>query len=148
MEPLREDEIIRLTYPGNLILKLDLGDHTMITDYPGDRDGQNVSFNPWLVFLSAILSCQAVNLAKYCKANGLDYQDVKVELRPYSEDPKTTLHPEYNLCIELPEDFPKIHIQPMVESFMDCPVVNHLTELKPIMKTFVNDKEILEKRRK
>ncbi len=143
------EEMISLEYPGGLMtkMKIDDGEFNMITDYQVERGGNYTSYSPWKVFLSAILSCQGVNLAKYCREHDIDYSQVTLELHQMKEGIKDEEFPEYHLKIQLPEDFPEEHIKPMIDSFMDCPVVNHLTDLKPIFKTYVNDEFQLEKRR-
>lgn len=130
---------LTLSYPGGLITKITTGEFTLLTDYPEERGGNNIAMNPWRVFLSALLACEGVNLAKYCREHGLDYSQVKLELIPHVIDSKTDEFPEYHLHVNVPSDFPQEHIAPMVAFFTNCPVANHLTKLKPILKTFVND---------
>lgn len=134
------DQNLKLSFPGGLVTKTDMGDFILITDYPEDRGGTNISFNPWRLFLSSILTCQGVNLAKYCVANDLDYKNFEIELESLVEDNRRDPFPEYHLKVSIPDDFPKEHIETMVEFFNDCPVVNHLTKLNPIVKTYVSDK--------
>lgn len=140
---------LELTYPSGLITKtkIDDGEFTILTDYQEERGGYNISYSPWKVFLTAILTCQGVNLAKYCREYDIDYSQVSLKLVPKVEDILRDEFPEYHLQVSVPEYFPQDHIEPMVEKFMDCPVTNHLTELKPVLKTFVNDELIGEKRR-
>lgn len=140
---------LELTYPSGLITKTKIngGEFTILTDYEEERGGYNISYSPWKVFLTAVLSCQGVNLAKYCREHDIDYSEVTVNLESHVEDIRHEEFPEYHLKVTVPDSFPKDHIEPMVNSFMDCPVINHLTELKPVMKTFVNDELIGEKRR-
>lgn len=140
---------LELTYPGGLITKtkIDDGEFIILTDYQEERGGYNISYSPWKVFLTAILTCQGVNLAKYCREYDIDYSQVSLKLVPKVEDILRDEFPEYHLQVSVPESFPQDHIEPMVEKFMDCPVTNHLTELKPVLKTFVNDELIGEKRR-
>ena len=140
---------LELTYPSGLITKtkIDDGEFTILTDYQEERGGYNISYSPWKVFLTAILACQGVNLAKYCREYDIDYSQVSLKLVPKVEDILRDEFPEYHLQVSVPESFPQDHIEPMVEKFMDCPVTNHLTELKPVLKTFVNDELIGEKRR-
>ncbi|MDO5457751.1 MAG: hypothetical protein Q4F26_05320 [Atopococcus tabaci] len=140
---------LELTYPSGLITKtkIDDGEFTILTDYQEERGGYNISYSPWKVFLTAILTCQGVNLAKYCREYDIDYSQVSLKLVPKVEDILRDEFPEYHLQVSVPESFPQDHIEPMVEKFMDCPVTNHLTELKPVLKTFVNDELIGEKRR-
>ncbi|MGX6486311.1 MAG: OsmC family protein [Aerococcus sanguinicola] len=141
------EENLKLTFPGGLVTKTKIGETTLITDYPEERGGNGISFNPWKVFLSAILTCQGVNLAKYCQAHNLDYSDIELELKAKVEDTRRDEFPEYDLKVTIPDNLPEDSIADMVQSFMDCPVVNHLTELKPIMKTYVNGELMGEKRR-
>lgn len=140
---------LELTYPSGLITKtkIDDGEFTILTDYQEERGGYNISYSPWKVFLTAILTCQGVNLAKYCREYDIDYSQVSLKLITKAEDILRDEFPEYHLQVSVPESFPQDHIEPMVEKFMDCPVTNHLTELKPVLKTFVNDELIGEKRR-
>lgn len=140
-------DIIKTTYPNNLILKSNIGEFILLNDYPEDRAGNNVSFNPWKMFLAAILNCQSVNLAKYCKEYGLNYSNVEVELVSLVENNNEDMFPEYHIKVDLPEDFPANHIEPMVAFFNDCPVANHLTKFKPILKTFINNELASEHKR-
>ena len=135
---LSENNNIHLTFPTGLVLKLDAGDFTLLTDYSEERGGNNLAINPWRVFLSSIIACQGVNLAKYCRAKGIDYSKVSIDLIPFVEDTARDEFPEYHLKVRLPEEFPQEVIQEMVDSFTNCPVVNHLTVLKPIFKTYIN----------
>lgn len=140
---------LKLTFPGGLITKtkIDDGEFTILTDYQEERGGYYISYSPWKIFLTSILTCQGVNLAKYCREHNIDYNNVELSLLPVVEDIKYQEFPEYHLNVKLPEDFPNEHIGPMVEEFMDCPVTNHLTELKPILKTYVNSELIKKKKR-
>lgn len=142
-------ETLSLSYPGGLITetKINDGEFRILTDYEKERDGYNISYSPWKVFLTSILACQGVNLAKYCREKNIDYSEVTINLESHVEDIKNEEFPEYHLQVSVPESFPQDYIEPMVEKFMDCPVTNHLTELKPVLKTFVNDELIGEKRR-
>lgn len=141
-------EKLSLTFPGGLVTKTKINDFTFLTDYPEDRGGKNLAVNPWNVFLAAILTCQGVNLAKYCLQHDVDYSQVKIELIPLVEDTRRQEDPEYQLRVDLPEDFPQDHIQPMVDFFTDCPVANHLTELKPVLTTYINGDLVSRKIRK
>ncbi|TDQ57013.1 putative OsmC-like protein [Mesocricetibacter intestinalis] len=141
------DDILHLSLPGGLITKVKAGEFTLLTDYPQERGGTNIALNPWRIFLSAILSCQGVNLAKYCLEHKLDYQKIEISLIPLVQDNRKDEFPEYHLKVSLPPDFPAEHIEPMVAFFNDCPVANHLTKLKPILKTFVNERLISEMKR-
>lgn len=138
---------LRLTFPHGLITKISVGEFTLLTDYTEERGGNGVAPNPWRLFLSALLSCHGVNLAKYCRQHNLDYSQVSLELVPFVEDVRCDPFPEYHICVTVPEDFPKEHLEPMVQFFTDCPVSNHLTTLKPIVKTFVNATLMSDKRR-
>ncbi|WP_439234163.1 OsmC family protein [Lonepinella koalarum] len=136
------EDKLTLTLPSGFITKIQVGEFTLLTDYPKDRGGSGIALNPWRLFLAAMLSCHGVNLAKYCYQQGLDYSQIEVNLIPLVEDCKTDEFPEYQIHVRLPPDFPSEHIQPMVDFFTDCPVANHLVKLKTILKTFVNGKLI------
>lgn len=140
---------LEITYPGGLITKtkIDDGEFTILTDYQKERGGYDISYSPWKVFLTAILSCQGVNLAKYCREHDIDYSQISLRLVTKVEDILTDEYPEYHIKVDVPEDFPQDYLDSMVEKFMNCPVTNHLIELKSVLKTFINDKLIGEKRR-
>ncbi|MGX7167533.1 OsmC family protein [Facklamia hominis] len=140
-------ETMSLSFPCGLVTKTEMGDFTLITDYPEDRGGTNIAFNPWRLFLASILTCQGVNLAKYCREHNLDYSKITIKLESLVEDNKNDPFPEYHLMVEIPEDFPKDQIKPMTTYFNDCPVVNHLTKLNPIIKTYMNNELISVKER-
>ena len=138
---------LRLIFPHGLITKISSGEFTLLTDYTEERGGNNIALNPWRIFLSALLSCHGVNLAKYCRQHQLDYSKITLELAQFVEDIRTDEFPEYHIHVNVPDDFPQEHIAPMVKFFTDCPVSNHLTTLKPIVKTYINEQLMSDKRR-
>ena len=141
------DNKITLKYPSNLVCDIHVGEHRLITDYPVERGGYNVAISPWEVFLSSIIACQGVNLAKYCKEHQLDYSEIELELVPIVSDTRRDPNPEYQIRIDIPETFPSEHINEMVRFFSDCPVVNHLTKLNPILSTYINGELVIKNER-
>lgn len=137
---------IKITFPKDFVLAIEARDHRFLADYPVESGGSNLAPSPWELFLSSLTACQAVNLLKYCRAHDIPYEDVEVELQPMMEDIKHGKEGEFRLAVTVPETFPKEHIEPMVASFMACPVGNQLTENKPWLSTYVNGKLIQEKR--
>ena len=131
---------IKLTFPGGLITKTQIQDYTVITDYPEEYGGSDVAMNPWFIFLSAIISCHGVNIAKYCMAYGLDHSQIVVELFPMMEDALSDPHPEYVISIQLPDDFPSEHRAGLIEFCTNCPVAKQLTQLEPVVSTYLDGK--------
>lgn len=68
-----------------------------------------------------MLSCQGVNLAKYCREYNIDYSEVTVNLESHVEDIRHEEFPEYHLKVTVPDSFPKDHIEPMGQQFHGLP---------------------------
>ena len=113
------NEIV-ITLPGERRVDAKIARHTIRTDQPIEKGGQDSAPTPFDVFLASIGTCAGVFVQGFCAKRGIPYGEIRITERPrFSEE--GTLQ-EINLELLLPASFPEKYRSALVKVVEQCSV--------------------------
>lgn len=114
------------TSVGGLAFDVAVRGHTLATDQTARTGGADAAPTPLELMGAALAACVALYARKYCIAQGIDGDDIAVEVKPvWREDPGRV--GRYDVTVHLPAAFPPEHREPLMAMASDCPVHHTLT---------------------
>ena len=118
---------MKVSFPGNLQVDVDIGDFTVKTDQPASAGGDGSAPAPFDLFLASIATCAGIYMLSFMKQRGIDPKDSGVTMR-LERDPISRMIARIALDLHLPDGFPDKYEQAIVRSVNQCTVKRHIQE--------------------
>jgi putative redox protein len=117
---------------GGRKIAIAMRDHVVVTDQPERAGGTDTAPTPLELLGAALAGCVALYVQKFCEAEGLSWEGVKVEAKPFwRENPGRV--GRYDVTVHLPEGFPHSHRAAVEQAASDCPVHHTLRQMPEIV---------------
>lgn len=71
---------IRTVHKGDMLFESTMGNHKLLIDVPADMGGQDRGPQPPQIFIASLGSCVAALVAGYCQNNGLNTENMAVDV--------------------------------------------------------------------
>jgi len=113
------NEIV-VTLPGARRVEAKTARHTIRTDQPIDKGGQDSAPTPFDLFLASIGTCGGVFVQGFCGQRGIPIDDIRITERPRFSEEGTLL--EIDLELQLPASFPEKYRTALVKVVEQCSV--------------------------
>jgi len=113
------NEIV-VTLPGARRVDAKIARHTIRTDQPIDKGGQDSAPTPFDLFLASIGTCAGVFVQGFCAQRGIPTDDIRITERPRFSGEGTLL--EIDLDLQLPASFPEKYRTALVKVVEQCSV--------------------------
>ncbi|MGC9521585.1 MAG: OsmC family protein [Anaerolineae bacterium] len=82
---------ITTVYKGNMLFQSKIGNHSVNIDVPAGMGGNDRGPTPPELFVASLGSCIGAFVAQYCEQNGIDDEDMRVEITFDKADDPTRL---------------------------------------------------------
>lgn len=112
---------IKVTFPGGTLVTAHFGDFEVATDQPEDNGGSNSAPEPYMLFLSSIVTCAGFYVQSFCKQRGLATETMTMTL-DIDRNEETRRLEKIKLAIQLPEDFPSKYKAAVIRAAGMCSV--------------------------
>jgi len=113
------NEIV-VTLPGQRRVDAKIAQHTIRTDQPIEKGGEDSAPAPFDLFLASIGTCAGVFVQGFCAKRGIPSGDIRITERPrFSEE---GILEEIDLHLELPASFPEKYRPALVKVVEQCSV--------------------------
>jgi putative redox protein len=97
---------MEITFEGGKVVTAHTHNHSIRTDQPVDKGGENVAPTPFELFLASIGTCTGVYVKSFCDHRDIPTDNIKIiQKTVYNEE--TGLPVNITLDIQLPADFPE-----------------------------------------
>ena len=116
---------LKVSFPGNRKVAVQVGHHTILTDQPKDAHGDDAAPSPFELFLGSIAACAGLFAASFCQKRGLSTAGLEVVEKVEWDDAAHRVS-KIALEITLPADFPEKYQDALVSSVNLCTVKKHI----------------------
>ncbi|MBP7867165.1 MAG: OsmC family protein [Acidobacteria bacterium] len=125
---------ILVTFPGGWRVDARFGPHTIASDQPVDRGGEDTAPPPFEAFLASIGNCAGGYVLGFCRKRGIPAEDIQI-VQKVSLDPETGMVTDLVLEIQVPASFPERYHGALVRAVDQCKVKKHLENPFPMSAT-------------
>ncbi len=102
---------------------------TIDSDQPAPH-GEDTGASPFDIFLSGVSACAAYFAQRYCRKWKLPHEGISVDLIPTFNDKHVLV--DVALKINVPESFPREHLDGLLKNAHACPVKKVLENPPPV----------------
>lgn len=133
---------ITTTYKGDMLFEANIGGHKITIDVPPAMGGNDRGPTPPQLFIASLGSCVGAFVAQYCERNGIDAQDMAVDVSFDKVDNPTRLV-NIRATVRLPHDTCHNREAAIRRVAEHCPVHETIDTMEGI-KFEILDKSVLE----
>ena len=114
-------DTIKVTFPGGALVTANFDNFTVATDQPEDNGGANSAPEPYMLFLSSIVTCAGFYVQKFCEQRELDTTELTMTLDIERNDETRRLE-KIKMAIQLPAEFPAKYKNAIIRAAGMCSV--------------------------
>jgi ribosomal protein S12 methylthiotransferase accessory factor len=113
--------MITATFPGGAMVTAHFGDFKVHTDQPEEDGGTNSAPEPYMLFLSSIVTCAGFYVQKFCQQRELSTEGMTMTLG-IERNPEIRRLEKVKIAIQLPQGFPEKYHKAIVRAAGMCSV--------------------------
>lgn len=114
-------DTIKVTFPGGALVTANFDNFAVATDQPEDNGGANSAPEPYMLFLSSIVTCAGFYVQKFCQQRELDTTGLTMTLDIERNDETRRLD-KIKMAIQLPAEFPAKYKNAIIRAAGMCSV--------------------------
>jgi len=118
--------MITATFPGGAMVTANFGDFEVPTDQGVENGGTGSAPEPYMLFLSSILTCAGFYVQRFCQERKLSTEGMAMTL-DIDRGPERRLE-KIKLAIQLPQGFPEKYQKAVVRAADQCSVKKAITD--------------------
>lgn len=116
---------MKVFYPGNKQVFMDVGDFTIQTDQ-GLKDGGEGKFpEPFTLFLASLGTCAGIYIKQFCDQRGIDASEVFID-QSLEYNREKRMIGTITLKVHVPDSFPEKYESAVIRAANQCAVKKHL----------------------
>ena len=112
---------IKVTFPGGALVTAHAGGFQIHTDQPEEDGGTNSAPEPYVLFLSSIVTCAGFYVQRFCQQRELPIEGLTMALNIERNAEQRRLE-KVKIAIQLPEGFPEKYHRAVVRAAGMCSV--------------------------
>jgi putative redox protein len=113
------------TPEGGKMFSVTVRQHQLLTDQPERGGGTDAAPSPLELLGAALSACVALYVHTYCESEGLEADDLAVEVKPFWRESPGRVG-RYDLIVHIPETIPPEYHAAIEQVAQSCPVHNTL----------------------
>ena len=113
--------MIKATFPGGTMVTAHFGDFEVPTDQPVEDGGTNSAPEPYMLFLSSIVTCAGFYVQRFCQQRELSTEGMTMTL-DIERNPEIRRLEKVKIAIQLPDGFPEKYQKAVVRAAGMCSV--------------------------
>ncbi|SDZ96550.1 ribosomal protein S12 methylthiotransferase accessory factor [Desulfuromusa kysingii] len=113
--------MITATFPGGAVVNANFSGFEVSTDQPEDNGGTNSAPEPYMLFLSSILTCAGFYAQRFCQQRQLSTEGMTMTL-DIDRHPESRRLEKVKMAIQLPDGFPDKYQKAIVRAAGMCSV--------------------------
>jgi len=118
--------MIDVTFPGGTKVTANFGKFEVLTDQPIEDGGTDTAPEPYMLFLSSIVTCAGFYVLRFCQQRELPTAGLTMGL-DIERNAETRKLEKVKLSIHLPEGFPEKYQRAVIRAAGMCSVKKALT---------------------
>lgn len=120
-------EAIKVTFPGGTLVTAHSGGFEIKTDQPVEDGGANSAPEPYILFLSSIVTCAGYYVLRFCQQRELPTAGLSMSL-DIERNPESRRLEKIKLGVQLPEGFPQKYQKAVIRAAEMCSVKKAITD--------------------
>ena len=113
--------MIDVTFPGGSLVTANFGKFEVITDQPIEDGGDDSAPEPYMLFLSSIVTCAGFYVIRFCQQRKLPTEGLTMTL-DIERNPEMRRLEKVKMAIQLPEGFPEKYKKAVIRAAGMCSV--------------------------
>lgn len=119
--------MINVTFPGGSLVTANFGKFEVATDQPIEDGGNDSAPEPYMLFLSSIVTCAGFYVIRFCQQRKLPTEGLSMTL-DIERNPEQRRLEKVKLAIQLPEGFPEKYKKAVIRAAGMCSVKKAITD--------------------
>jgi len=113
--------MIDVTFPGGTVVTANFGKFEVVTDQPIEDGGTDSAPEPYMLFLSSIVTCAGFYVLRFCQQRELPTEGLTMGL-DIERNAESRMLEKVKLTIQLPEGFPEKYHRAVIRAAGMCSV--------------------------
>ena len=113
--------MIDVTFPGGSLVTANFGKFEVPTDQPIEDGGADSAPEPYMLFLSSIVTCAGFYVIRFCQQRKLPTEGLSMTL-DIERNPELRRLEKVKIAIQLPEGFPEKYKKAVIRAAGMCSV--------------------------
>ena len=113
--------MIKVTFPGGAVVTSNFGKFEVPTDQPAEDGGTDTAPEPYMLFLSSIVTCAGFYVQRFCQQRELSTDGMTMTL-DIERNPEMRRLEKVKMAIQLPEGFPDKYQKAVIRAAGMCSV--------------------------
>ena len=113
--------MIDVTFPGGSLVTANFGKFEVTTDQPIEDGGNDSAPEPYMLFLSSIVTCAGFYVIRFCQQRKLSTEGMTMTL-DIERNPEMRRLEKVKMAIQLPEGFPEKYKKAVIRAAGMCSV--------------------------
>ena len=113
--------MIDVTFPGGSLVTANFGKFEVPTDQPIEDGGNDSAPEPYMLFLSSIVTCAGFYVIRFCQQRKLSTEGMTMTL-DIERNPEMRRLEKVKMAIQLPEGFPEKYKKAVIRAAGMCSV--------------------------
>jgi len=113
--------MIDVTFPGGSLVTANFGKFEVITDQPIEDGGDDSAPEPYMLFLSSIVTCAGFYVIRFCQQRKLPTEGLTMTL-DIERNPEMRRLEKVKMAIQLPQGFPEKYKKAVIRAAGMCSV--------------------------
>lgn len=113
--------MIKATFPGGAMVTAHFGKFEVATDQPVEDGGEDSAPEPYMLFLSSIITCAGFYVQRFCQQRELSTSGMTMTL-DIERNSETRRLEKVKMAIQLPEGFPEKYHKAVTRAAGMCSV--------------------------
>lgn len=113
--------MVDVTFPGGTKVNAHFGKFEVLTDQPIEDGGTDTAPEPYMLFLSSIVTCAGFYVLRFCQQRELPTEGLTMGL-DIERNAETRKLEKINMSIQLPEGFPEKYKKAVIRAAGMCSV--------------------------
>jgi uncharacterized OsmC-like protein len=118
---------INIQHKGGMGFRVNIREHTIISDQPKDKGGMNEGPTPAELFVASLGSCIGVYAIWFCQKNKISYEAMKLNLVWAKSTTPPARIEQIDVTVSLPDGCPEALKKGLHEQVEKCLVHNTIT---------------------
>lgn len=113
--------MIKVTFPGGTKVTANFENFEVATDQPTDEGGMGSAPEPYMLFLSSIVTCAGFYTQSFCRQREIATEGMTMTL-DIERNPETRRLEKVKMAIQLPDGFPQKYQKAIIRAAGMCSV--------------------------
>ncbi len=113
--------MIKATFPGGALVTAHFGKFEVLTDQPEEDGGADSAPEPYMLFLTSIITCAGFYVQRFCQQRKLSTEGMTMTL-DIERNPEMRRLEKVKMAIQLPEGFPEKYKKAVIRAAGMCSV--------------------------